>query len=132
MIYGYIQPDLNISASAQKDAIAAFAKEQNLQLDGWLNALDFKNKYPRTTALGACLKRLQPQDMLVCYTYPLAGDSFSLLEETAVSYLKKGVSILSVKGVFCMQTHQKIKEFSRVGNLIGQIEERLLSCQQEK
>jgi DNA invertase Pin-like site-specific DNA recombinase len=129
MIYGYVRVSTNRQdCENQKLGIERKAQELGLTIDKYIEDEGISGtKEPEQRALGGCLKRLKPGDVLICSELSRLGRKMFMIMRILEQCMKAQAKVYTVKEAYELGDNLTSKVLSFAFGLSAELERSLLS-----
>ena len=110
MNYGYIRVSTDKqTVENQRYEIAKFAKQRDIQINGWIEETVSGTKAPDKRKLGELLKEVKFGDIIICSEISRLGRSLYMIMDILSICMDKGVTIMTIKDNLCFMMTFKPK-----------------------
>lgn len=128
MVYGYVRVSTDKQTVAnQEHEILKFANTKGIQVEEWLRETASGTKSAEKRELGALLKRLKKDDVIIVSELSRIGRSLMDVMEVLNGCMKKEVAVYSVKEGFNLDGTVNSQVMAFAFSLSAEIERQLIS-----
>lgn len=128
MNFGYIRVSTDKqTVENQRYEISKFAKQQNCEINGWIEETVSGTKAPDKRKLGELLKEVKNGDTIVCSEISRLGRSLYMIMDILSICMTKGVTIMTIKDNFVLHDDIQTKVLAFAFGLSAEIERNLIS-----
>ena len=128
MIYGYIRVSTDKqTVENQRFEIAHFLQNKNMEVENWIEETISGTRNYEKRQLGKLLKRLKPNDILVCTEISRLGRSLFMVMEILNICMKKDCRVWTIKDNFRLGDDIQSKVLAFAFGLSAEIERNLIS-----
>ena len=128
MNYGYIRVSTDKqTVENQRYEITKFAKQRDIQINGWIEETVSGTKAPDKRKLGELLKEVKFGDIIICSEISRLGRSLYMIMDILSICMDKGVTIMTIKDNFVLHDDIQTKVLAFAFGLSAEIERNLIS-----
>ena len=128
MIYGYIRVSSDKqTVENQRFEIEQFCRVKNLSIDGWIEETISGTQTYTKRRLGMLLKRVKPNDIILCSELSRLGRSLFMVMEILSLCMKKGCRVWTIKDGYRLGDDIQSKVLAFAFALSAEIERNLIS-----
>ena len=128
MIYGYIRVSSDKqTVENQRFEIERFCKVNNLHIDGWIEETISGTKAYNKRQLGALLKKVEKEDVIICSELSRLGRSLFMIMEILSICMKKECRVWTIKDNYRLGDDIQSKVLAFAFGLSAEIERNLIS-----
>ena len=128
MIYGYIRVSSDKqTVENQRFEINKFCERENLTIDGWIEETISGTKAYNKRQLGALLKRIQKDDLIICAELSRLGRSLLMIMSILNECLKREAQVWTIKDNYRLGSDISSKVLAFAFGLSAEIERNLIS-----
>ena len=126
--YGYIRVSTDKqTVENQRYEISQFCKQQNLDIDGWIEETISGTKSYDKRALGKLLRKVKSGDLIICSELSRLGRNLFMIMEILSVCMKKGCRVWTVKDGYRLGDDIQSKVLAFAFGLSAEIERNLIS-----
>lgn len=126
--YGYIRVSTDKqTVENQRYEISQFCKQQNLDIDGWIEETISGTRSYDKRALGKLLKKVASGDLIICSELSRLGRNLFMIMEILSLCMKKGCRVWTVKDGYRLGDDIQSKVLAFAFGLSAEIERDLIS-----
>ena len=128
MVYGYVRVSSDKqTVENQKFEIVHYCKLHNIIINGWIEEKISGTKAPDKRKLGALLKTVKQDDIIICSEISRLGRSLYMIMQILAICMEKGVTIQTIKDNFTLCDDIQSKVLAFAFGLAAEIERNLIS-----
>jgi DNA invertase Pin-like site-specific DNA recombinase len=128
MIYGYIRVSTDHqTVENQRFEILNFAKQNNLQIDSWIEETISGTKNYNKRALGRLLRRVKPGDTIICTELSRLGRSLFMIMEILNLCMRRDCHVWTIKDNYRLGNDIPSKVLAFAFAISAEIERDLIS-----
>lgn len=128
MNYGYIRVSSDKqTVENQRFEIGRFCKENNLDVDGWIEETISGTKAYNKRQLGLLLKKVEKEDVIICSELSRLGRSLFMIMEILSICMKKECRVWTIKDNYRLGDDIQSKVLAFAFGLSAEIERNLIS-----
>lgn len=128
MIYGYIRVSTDRqTVENQRFEIERFAKQQSMQIDGWIEETISGTKNYTKRGLGRLLKKVRKGDLIICAELSRLGRSLFMIMEILNICMNKECKVWTIKDGYRLGDDIQSKVLAFAFGLSAEIERNLIS-----
>lgn len=128
MIYGYIRVSTDHqTVENQRFEILNFAKQNNLQIDSWIEETISGTKNYNKRALGRLLRRVKPGDTIICTELSRLGRSLFMIMEILNLCMRRDCHVWTIKDNYRLGNDIPSKVLAFAFAISAEIERELIS-----
>ncbi len=128
MIYGYIRVSSDKqTVENQRFEINNFCANQHMMIDGWIEETISGTKAYNKRQLGALLKRIQKDDLIICAELSRLGRNLFMIMEILNIYMTKECKVWTIKDNYRLGEDIQSKVLAFAFGLSAEIERNLIS-----
>ena len=128
MVYGYIRVSTGKqNVENQRYEIMRFCRQNGLTVEAWIQETASGTTSYNKRRLGALMRRIQRDDLIVCTELSRMGRSFFMVMEILCQCLEKGCRVWTIKDHYRMGDDLKSKVIAFAFSLSAEIEHKLIS-----
>lgn len=128
MVYGYIRVSSDKqTVENQRFEINNFCKREHLKIDGWIEETISGTKAYNKRQLGALLKRIQKDDLIICAELSRLGRNLFMIMEILNICMTKEAKVWTIKDNYRLGDDIQSKVLAFAFGLSAEIERNLIS-----